>query len=87
MKGKHFLVHRAAWEVFKGPIPDGYDIDHIVGNPKNNNLDNLQAITHQENIKRRKMDYSYVANNSNRETKKRSSTNNSESETGFARKE
>ena len=71
------------WEVFNGPIPEGYDIDHIDGNPKNNNLDNLQAITHRENVKRRKMDYSYTVNNFNRETEKRSSTNNSESKTGI----
>ena len=66
LKGKHFLVHRAVWEVYKGSIPDGYDIDHLDGNPKNNNLDNLEAVTHQENIKRRNMDYSYAINNFNR---------------------
>lgn len=60
---KHVLVHRAVWEAFNGPIPEGYDIDHIDGNPKNNRLDNLEAVTHQENIKRRKMDWSYVSNN------------------------
>lgn len=60
---KHFLVHRAVWEAFNGPIPEGYDIDHIDGNPTNNSLDNLQAITHSENIKKRDMDYSYVVNN------------------------
>ena len=43
---------------------DYYSITKTVGN--NNNLNNLQAITHQENIKRRNMDYSYVANNFNR---------------------
>lgn len=60
---KHVLVHRAVWEAFNGPIPEGYDIDHIDGNPKNNRLDNLEAVTHQENIKRRKMDWSYVSDN------------------------
>jgi hypothetical protein len=62
---KHFLVHRAVWEAFNGPIPEGYDIDHIDGNPQNNSLSNLQAITHQENIKKRDMDWSYVADNLN----------------------
>lgn len=65
LNGKHFLVHRAVWEAFNGPIPEGYDIDHIDGNPKNNNLSNLQAITHSENIKKRNIDYSYVKNNFN----------------------
>lgn len=63
LSGKHFLVHRMVWEAFNGPIPEGYDIDHLDGNPHNNNLDNLEPVEHQENIKRRKMDYGYVANN------------------------
>lgn len=46
LKGKHFLVHRAVWEVYNGNIPKGYDIDHIDNNPHNNSLDNLQMITH-----------------------------------------
>lgn len=60
---KHFLVHRAVWEAFNGPIPDNYDIDHIDGNPLNNALENLRIASHQENIKNRKMDYSYAKNN------------------------
>lgn len=63
LNGKHFLVHRMVWEAFKGEIPKGYDIDHLDGNPKNNSLENLEMVTHQENIKRRKMDYSYTVNN------------------------
>lgn len=46
---KKFLVHRVVWECFNGPIPENLDIDHIDGNPKNNSLDNLQPLTHQEN--------------------------------------
>lgn len=60
---KHFLVHRAVWEAFNGPIPEGYDIDHIDGNPHNNALNNLQAITHQENLKKREFDKSYLSKN------------------------
>lgn len=60
---KHLLVHRIVWEAFNGEIKDGYDIDHIDGNPHNNALENLEMVTHQENIKRRDMDYSYVADN------------------------
>lgn len=63
LNGKHFLVHRMVWEAFNGEIPEGYDIDHLDGNPKNNSLNNLEMVTHQENIKRRKMDYTYVVNN------------------------
>jgi len=39
------------WEV--GEIGD-YDIDHIDGDPMNNSLDNLQKITHKENLEKRK---------------------------------
>lgn len=60
---KHFLVHRVVWEAFNGPIPEGYDIDHIDGNPHNNALNNLQAITHQENLKKREFDKSYLSKN------------------------
>ena len=63
LNNKHFLVHRVVWEAFNGPIEDGYDIDHIDGNPHNNHLDNLEKVTHAENIKRRKIDFSYAANN------------------------
>lgn len=60
---KHFLVHRVIWEAFNGPIPEGLEIDHIDGNPHNNNLSNLQAITHRENILKRNIDYSYRSKN------------------------
>lgn len=62
---KHFLVHRVIWEAFNGPIPEGYDIDHIDGNPHNNAISNLQAITHKENIQKRDMNWDYVKNNFN----------------------
>ena len=45
--------HRIIWKAFNGKIPNGYDIDHIDGNHLNNRLDNLQLITHNENIKKR----------------------------------
>lgn len=62
---KKFLVHRAVWEAFNGTIPKNFDIDHIDGNPANNNLNNLQAISHKDNIKKRKIDWSYVSKNFN----------------------
>jgi hypothetical protein len=46
-KGKRAnkLVHRLVYETFAGSIPPFCDIDHIDGNPLNNRLDNLQALT------------------------------------------
>ena len=63
---KKFLVHRVVWECFNGPIPENMDIDHIDSNPKNNSLNNLQLLTHKENLKKRDMDFSYVSKNFNR---------------------
>lgn len=36
----HFM-HRWIWEQVFGPIPDGYEIDHINGVRTDNRLDNL----------------------------------------------
>ena len=50
--GKRFgyQVHRLIWEAFNGPIQKGMEIDHIDGNPSNNRLENLRAVSHQTNM-------------------------------------
>ena len=40
--GRKFL-HRDVWEFHNGPIPSGYHVHHIDGNPTNNAPENLQA--------------------------------------------
>lgn len=58
---KHYYVHRLVYCVFNNDYDlDNYVIDHKDGNPKNNNLDNLQKLTQQENCLRQKRfnDYS-----------------------------
>lgn len=60
---KKFLVHRMVWEAFNGPIPENVDIDHIDGDQSNNSLNNLQILSHSENLKKRNVDYSYTVNN------------------------
>lgn len=40
-----------AW--YKGEVPAGYDVDHINGDTFDNRLENLQLLTHEENIKKR----------------------------------
>lgn len=47
--GQQVLVHRLIWIMFNGPIPDGYQIDHIDGNPSNNKLGNLRLATNRQN--------------------------------------
>lgn len=51
----HILVHRLVYCNFYQDFDlDGYVIDHIDANPKNNALSNLQKITPSENSKRQK---------------------------------
>lgn len=52
-KGKKHKVHRLIWELFNGPIPDGFMIDHKIG--KDNSIENLRLATAQQsNSNRRK---------------------------------
>ncbi len=44
--------HRFIWEAFNGPIQDGLTIDHIDGNKVNNRLENLQLMSHEDNIRK-----------------------------------
>ena len=46
---KH-LVHRLVWEAFVGPIPEGLQINHKDENKCNNSLENLEIMTHKQNI-------------------------------------
>lgn len=43
-------VHRAMWEAFVGPIPDGMEINHKNLDRADNRLENLELLTHRENI-------------------------------------
>lgn len=50
-KHKRDKVHRVIWRLYNGPIPPGLEIDHIDGDPGNNNISNLRLVTHAENIR------------------------------------
>ena len=49
---KNEYLHRIIARVFLGEI-DGFDVDHIDGNKQNNNVNNLEIVTHKENVRRR----------------------------------
>lgn len=47
---KSYYTARLIYEAFNGKIPEGLEIDHIDGDPRNNKLENLRAVTHKENM-------------------------------------
>jgi len=44
--------HRVAYEIVKGPIPDGLTIDHLCRNRRCINPEHLEAVTNRENVLR-----------------------------------
>lgn len=50
-KSKNYLVHRVVYEAVTGsPIPEGYEINHISEAKDENFFENLQLLTHKENV-------------------------------------
>lgn len=46
-------LHNVIYAWYKGEVPLGYDVDHIDNDSFNNNIDNLQLLTHEENLQKR----------------------------------
>ena len=48
-KPKNYYHHRFVFEVFQGPIPRFFEIDHQNNNKVDNRLKNLQLLSHKQN--------------------------------------
>ncbi len=53
-KRVRFSAHRTAYEIWVGPIPDGHEVDHTCHNKLCINPAHLEAVTHPENLRRRR---------------------------------
>ena len=52
IKHKVIWAHRFSYELHKGPIPDGLQIDHLCKNKLCVNPDHLEAVSQKENLRR-----------------------------------
>jgi hypothetical protein len=51
-RGTRVYVHRLAWELERGPIPDGLEIDHLCEVRGCVNVRHMALVTHRENNRR-----------------------------------
>lgn len=47
---RSFVIHKIVSQAFLGPRKNGYVVDHIDGDRKNNNLENLRYLTTRDNV-------------------------------------
>lgn len=52
INGSNAYVHRVAYELYVGPIPEGLEIDHLCRRPACLNPRHLQAVTPSVNVRR-----------------------------------
>lgn len=45
------MVHRLVYESFKGEIPKDMEINHIDYDRLNNNIENLEVLSHADNVR------------------------------------
>ena len=50
---KSYYLHNLIWIYFNGEITKGLEVDHIDNNRRNNTIENLQLLTHSDNLRKR----------------------------------
>ena len=53
-KTKSYYQHRFVYEVFKGPIPRFFEVDHMNNLKHDNRIKNLQLLSHKQNVQKSK---------------------------------
>lgn len=51
-EGRFQYMHRLFYELLVGPIPEGYDVDHLCRNAKCSNPEHMEPVTHRVNLMR-----------------------------------
>ena len=54
LKKINYSQHRFVYEVFRGPIPKQFEVDHINDCKSDNRIKNLQLLTHKQNVEKSK---------------------------------
>lgn len=52
VNGRLLLTHRYSFELFRGPVPEGLELDHLCRNTACCNPAHLEPVTHAENVRR-----------------------------------
>ena len=90
--GKHrkIYLHKIIYAWYKGKVPLGYEIDHLDGDTFNNSPENLELVTHAENVRRQSLHanhYYYLHNHDEESWKKLHEAKLAEKAERAARKE
>lgn len=52
VQGERIYAHQLSYRLFRGPVPDGLELDHLCRTPCCVNPDHLEPVTHKENCLR-----------------------------------
>ena len=72
-KQRNIYLHNIIYAWYKGKVPLGYEVDHLDGDTFNNSPENLELVTHAENVRRQSLhanQYYYLHNHDEESWKK-----------------